>query len=241
MAAACAEFIFGSLAENPHRVGTPLRDELAGRYSARRGEFRVIYEIHDDRVLVRVITVRHRRDAYSRRDVGRSRGGRVVTDWRADRVQSAIDGRNPTVLAELDASYAVIGDVQFLPGYSLVLTKTPGVDRLSDLSRVERLRFLADVDLVAEAVEAVCRRFDPAYRRINVEILGNTDAFLHCHIWPRYEWEPEEVVGKPVWLYPPDRWRDPSTALGPLHDELRAALTAAVVSRRDSVEFGLEG
>lgn len=65
VAAACAEFIFGALAENPHRVGKPLREELAGRYSARRGEFRVIYEIHDDVVVVRVISIRHRRDAYS--------------------------------------------------------------------------------------------------------------------------------------------------------------------------------
>ena len=65
VAAACAEFIFGPLAENPHRVGKPLRDELAGSYSARRGEYRVIYEIHEDRVAVRVITIRHRRDAYS--------------------------------------------------------------------------------------------------------------------------------------------------------------------------------
>jgi mRNA-degrading endonuclease RelE of RelBE toxin-antitoxin system len=65
VAAACAEFIFGPLAENPHRVGKPLRDELAGSYSARRGQYRVIYEIHEDRVAVRVITIRHRRDAYS--------------------------------------------------------------------------------------------------------------------------------------------------------------------------------
>lgn len=65
VAAACAAFIFGPLAENPHRVGKPLRDELAGRYSARRGEFRVIYEIHEQVVLVRVIDVRHRRDAYA--------------------------------------------------------------------------------------------------------------------------------------------------------------------------------
>ena len=65
VAAACAEFIFGPLAENPQRVGKPLRDELAGSYSARRGEYRVIYEIHEDRVAVRVITIRHRRDAYS--------------------------------------------------------------------------------------------------------------------------------------------------------------------------------
>lgn len=65
VAAACAEFIFGPLAENPQRVGKPLRDELKGRYSARRGDFRVIYEIHEALVVVRVIAVRHRRDVYS--------------------------------------------------------------------------------------------------------------------------------------------------------------------------------
>lgn len=132
-------------------------------------------------------------------------------------------------MAELDASYAVIGDVQFLPGYSLALTKRPGVERLTDLPRAERLRYLADVELVAEAVETVCRRLDPAFRRVNIEILGNTDPFLHCHIWPRYEWEPPEIVGKPVWLYDAARWQDPVTALGPQHDDLRAALTAEVL------------
>ncbi|WP_227464254.1 HIT family protein [Nocardioides lijunqiniae] len=161
----------------------------------------------------------------------------VSRDWREERIESAIDGRNPTVLAELSAAYAVIGDVQFLPGYSLALTKTPGIDRLSDLPRPDRLRYLADVDLLADAVETVCRRLDTAYRRLNVEILGNTDAFLHCHIWPRYEWEPPEVVGRPVWLYDAANWRDPETALGSGHDEMRAALAAEVVSRRDSVEF----
>ena len=65
VAAACIEFIFGPLAENPHRVGKSLRDGLAGFYAARRGEFRVIYTIHEDRVAVRVISIRHRRDVYS--------------------------------------------------------------------------------------------------------------------------------------------------------------------------------
>lgn len=65
VAAACAEFVFGALADNPHRVGKPLRNELAGSYSARRGQFRVIYTIHEDRIEVRVISIRHRRDAYS--------------------------------------------------------------------------------------------------------------------------------------------------------------------------------
>ncbi|MDN4175682.1 diadenosine tetraphosphate hydrolase [Nocardioides sp. SOB77] len=161
-------------------------------------------------------------------------------DWREQRVEAAVAGRNPTVLAELPAAFAVIGDVQFLPGYALALTRTPGVDRLSDLPRPERLRYLADVDLVADAVETVCRRRDPAYRRLNVEILGNTDAFLHCHLWPRYEWEPPEVVGRPVWLHDPARWQDPATALGPAHDGLRAELTAEILARRDSPGFRLD-
>lgn len=160
-----------------------------------------------------------------------------MTDWRAERVQSAIDGRNPTVVAEMDAAYAVIGDVQFLPGYSLALTKMPGVDRLSDLSRRERVRYLADVDLLATAVETVCKRFDSAYRRVNVEILGNADAFLHCHVWPRYEWEPEDIIGKPVWLYPVERWRDPAAVLGPAHDNLRMALGEEVARLSNSVDF----
>ncbi|MGA8255710.1 MAG: type II toxin-antitoxin system RelE/ParE family toxin [Nocardioides sp.] len=64
VAAACANFLQDVLSTDPHRVGKLLRDELAGRYSARRGEFRVIYEIHEEVVVVRVITIRHRRDAY---------------------------------------------------------------------------------------------------------------------------------------------------------------------------------
>ena len=64
VAAACFEFIYGPLAENPHRVGKPLRNELAGTYSARRGEFRVIYDIDDNRIRVEVISIRHRRDMY---------------------------------------------------------------------------------------------------------------------------------------------------------------------------------
>lgn len=64
VAVACWEFIRGPLAENPHRVGKPLRDRLEGRFSARRGEFRLLYQVFDDRVVVRVIHIAHRRDVY---------------------------------------------------------------------------------------------------------------------------------------------------------------------------------
>lgn len=159
-----------------------------------------------------------------------------MTDWRSNRVGAALEGRNPTVLAALGHAFAVIGDVQFLPGYSLALTKRRGVDRLTDLPRAERVKYLADVDLVATAVENVCESLDSDFRRVNVEILGNTDAFLHAHVWPRYDWEPSEVVGKPVWLHPPERWSDPATELGEQHAELRAALAMEVW--RLAGEFG---
>ena len=54
----------GSIAERPRRVGKPLVGGLAGLYSARRGEYRVIYEIDDDRKVVIVHRVQHRRVVY---------------------------------------------------------------------------------------------------------------------------------------------------------------------------------
>ncbi|PWJ54606.1 addiction module toxin, RelE/StbE family [Quadrisphaera granulorum] len=64
VAAAVLEFLRGPLAENPHRVGRPLRGSVEGLRSARRGDYRVIYEIQEHRVVVRVIRMQHRRDAY---------------------------------------------------------------------------------------------------------------------------------------------------------------------------------
>lgn len=148
-----------------------------------------------------------------------------MTDWRSDRIGSAARGENPTVIARLPASYAVIGDVQWLPGYCVLLTDDPAATRLSDLSADARAAYLDSVALLAAAVENVCGARDPAFRRVNVEILGNTDPFLHAHVWPRYGWEPADLVRTPVWLYPVTHWSDPAHALGPEHDELRAALS----------------
>jgi mRNA interferase RelE/StbE len=64
VAAACAEFIFGALAEDPHRVGAPLRQPFEGQWRARRGEYRLRYRIDETGGIVFVIDVDHRRDAY---------------------------------------------------------------------------------------------------------------------------------------------------------------------------------
>jgi mRNA interferase RelE/StbE len=64
VAAACIEFIFGPLAESPHRVGATLRKPFEGQWRARRGEYRVRYRIDDEQEIIYVLDVDHRRDVY---------------------------------------------------------------------------------------------------------------------------------------------------------------------------------
>ena len=61
---AAIQAILGPIAEHPRRVGKPLVGELTGLSSARRGDYRVIYEIDDDRKVVVVHRVQHRRVVY---------------------------------------------------------------------------------------------------------------------------------------------------------------------------------
>ena len=139
--------------------------------------------------------------------------------WRDDRLGSAERGENPTVLARMRTGWAVIGDTQHLPGYSLLLYARTA-DHLADLSRPERSAFLADMALLGEAVQAAVSAYDPALRRLNYEILGNSWHHLHAHVHPRYDWEPEEYRTGPVWRYGAARTA-PEHALGPAHDPLR--------------------
>lgn len=52
-----------SLAEDPRPVGC---EKLSGRerYRVRQGVYRIIYEIEDERLIVLVVKVGHRRDIY---------------------------------------------------------------------------------------------------------------------------------------------------------------------------------
>lgn len=62
--AAALESILGPIAENPHRLGKPLVGELEGLRSARRGDYRIIYQIIEDEQVVLIHRVQHRRDVY---------------------------------------------------------------------------------------------------------------------------------------------------------------------------------
>jgi mRNA-degrading endonuclease RelE of RelBE toxin-antitoxin system len=64
VAFAAYDFIVGPLLDNPHRVGKQLRPPLHDRHSARRGTYRVIYQIDDEQGRVVVVGVVRRSDAY---------------------------------------------------------------------------------------------------------------------------------------------------------------------------------
>lgn len=64
VAAAIAELLTGDRLAAPRRVGKPLRRELAGVWSARRGSYRVLYEIDEEKRRVIVLRIDHRADIY---------------------------------------------------------------------------------------------------------------------------------------------------------------------------------
>jgi mRNA interferase RelE/StbE len=67
VATSVVEFLYGSLAARPYRVGKPLKLGLEGLHSARRGDYRVIYRIDDHKRRVTVVAIEHRSDVYRSR------------------------------------------------------------------------------------------------------------------------------------------------------------------------------
>ncbi len=106
--------------------------------------------------------------------------------WQDDRIQAALDGQNSMVMAELPGGFAVFGDVQFLPGYSVLLPKRE-VGSLNELSKREQSLFLQSMATLGDAILTACEPL-----RVNYDILGNTDHFLHAHVFPRYQSEVPE-------------------------------------------------
>lgn len=64
VSAAIVEFMLGALVDSPRRVGHQLQRELAGLWAARRGPYRVVYEIDDGSRVVNVLRIDHRADVY---------------------------------------------------------------------------------------------------------------------------------------------------------------------------------
>ncbi len=112
-----------------------------------------------------------------------------------ERVEQTRRGKNPTVICRMPSGWAVLGDSQFLRGYSLLLPD-PVVPDLNALDTPGHTRFLLDMTLLGDALLEVT---DAA--RINYSIFGNTDAALHAHVTPRYKSEPEKLRCGPPAFY----------------------------------------
>jgi mRNA interferase RelE/StbE len=61
---AIVEFIYGDLAAEPRRVGKTLERDLEGAYGARRGPYRVLYDLDDNARTVQILRIDHRSDVY---------------------------------------------------------------------------------------------------------------------------------------------------------------------------------
>ena len=131
------------------------------------------------------------------------------------RVALARAGENPWVIGRLRSGWAVMGDVQFLPGYCLLLAD-PVVPNLNDLAIEARREFLQDMVSIGDALLEVTSAY-----RINYEILGNTEPELHAHVFPRFMSEPEENRLRPAWFYD---WQAAAPYSEAEHGAIRAAM-----------------
>jgi diadenosine tetraphosphate (Ap4A) HIT family hydrolase len=140
------------------------------------------------------------------------------------------------VMAGMRSGFAVIGDTQHLPGYSLLLCADASVDHLTDLDRQRRGEFLYDLGLIGEAVQRACR--PQGLRRVNYEVLGNSMQWLHGHVHGRYDWEAPDRAGWPVWGYPPEERFAEAAAYSDLaHGARRAAITRALTAMALRIKF----
>lgn len=141
-----------------------------------------------------------------------------------ERVDLARRGENPAVICRMPSGWAVLGDYQFLTGYSLLLADLV-FDHLNDLDDPSRSRFLQDMALLGEARHACTGAF-----RLNYEILGNCDAALYAHVFPRYHHEPDEYRNASVWSYPAET-RTSMHLNAVIHDDLRKRISSYLTSR----------
>ena len=111
------------------------------------------------------------------------------------RVRDCNLGLYPKAIGRVSSGWVVAGDVQFLPGYCLLLPD-PVVPDLNALDHKARKTFLFEMSVIVDAILAVT-----AAVRINYEMLGNIEPALHAHLFPSRNDEPDALHLKPVWLY----------------------------------------
>ena len=96
-----------------------------------------------------------------------------------ERIELIKQGKNPHFVKELETGYVVIGDGQYFKGYTLFLAKEH-VTELHQMEYETKIKFLEEMSFVQEAVAKAFQA-----EKMNIELLGNGDAHVHWHLFPR--------------------------------------------------------
>ncbi len=141
------------------------------------------------------------------------------------RVAECRAGTYPKLICRVSSGWVVLGDVQFLRGYSLIYPD-PVVADLNKLSPDARRTLIYEASVVGDALLEITGAV-----RINYEILGNLEPALHVHVFPRFDDEVDELRSKPVWFYDWDAATPFDLQLhAPIMNDIRAYLTNAGVA-----------
>jgi diadenosine tetraphosphate (Ap4A) HIT family hydrolase len=111
------------------------------------------------------------------------------------RVADCRSGTCPKLICRVASGWVVLGDVQFLRGYSLILPD-PVVPDLNALDAAGRRTLLYEATVLGDALLEITGAV-----RINYEILGNLEPALHVHVFPRFRDEPADLATRPPWFY----------------------------------------
>jgi diadenosine tetraphosphate (Ap4A) HIT family hydrolase len=105
---------------------------------------------------------------------------------------TALANRPGDAVWEFAESVVFLGTWQYYEGYCIAVSRHH-VRELYELEGRVRHAYVDEIALLGKALDRV---FKP--RKLNVEMLGNQVPHLHCHIFPRYEQDPEHLV--PAWV-----------------------------------------
>jgi diadenosine tetraphosphate (Ap4A) HIT family hydrolase len=110
-------------------------------------------------------------------------------------VEACRDGTDEALIKRMSSGWAVMGRLQFLRGYCLLLPD-PVVPHLNAMDIAVRTQFLADMAKLGDAVLAGTNAL-----RINYAMFGNVEPALHAHVIPRFNDEVESMRTAHPWAY----------------------------------------
>lgn len=141
-----------------------------------------------------------------------------------DDLRSGNESGLGTVVGDLRTSRWILGRNQHIRGYSILVLKGHSVE-LFDLDPLVRHKFADDI---ADASALLNAELDPI--KINLEMQGNVEPHLHCHVKPRFA---NDTPGHARIFQDAQIIEPPRTEMLMLRDSLRRRAGAAAIRIND--------